>query len=147
MGKDYREEIDKACRNMNEILNKQNQTAQEVDAAHHYAEIIYYLTTTAAMNKAEEEGMFSEGQSMRRTPMYDYSMEGQSMARGGRGGRGGRGRSNEGSYEGQSMRGSYEEMRGRSEEGGSYERGRGGQSGYMPREMYDWENDEYPSRR
>ena len=53
MGKDFKEEIEKACRHMNEILNKQNQTAQEVDAAHHYAEIIYYLTTAGAMNKAE----------------------------------------------------------------------------------------------
>ena len=75
MGKDYKDEIEKACRNMNDILNKQNQTPQEVDAAHHYAEIIYYLTTTAAMNKAEEEGMFSEGQSMRRGPIYDYSWD------------------------------------------------------------------------
>lgn len=145
MGKDYKDEIEKACRNMNEILNKQNQSPAEVDAAHHYAEIIYYLTTTAAMNKAEEEGMFSEGQSMRRAPMYDYSMEGQSMARGGRGGRGGRGRSNEGSYEGQSRERSYEEMRGRSQDG-SYERGRGGQSGRMPREIYGWEDDEYSER-
>lgn len=126
---------------MNEILNKQNQTPQEVDAAHHYAEIIYYLTTTAAMNKAEEDGMFSEGQSMRRGPIYDYSMENQSMARGGRGGnRGGRGR---GSYnDGRSMNNAYSER-----EMIEREKMGGGQSGRMPREVYDWEDDEYPPQR
>lgn len=135
MGKDYKDEIEKACRNMNDILNKQNQTPQEVDAAHHYAEIIYYLTTTAAMNKAEEDGMFSEGQSMRRGPIYDYSMDGQSMARGGRGGnRGGRGR---GSYDN-----AYSER-----DMIERERMGDGQSGRMPREVYDWEDDEYPRRR
>lgn len=130
MGKDYREEIDKACRNMNDILNKQTQTPQEVDAAHHYAEIIYYLTATAAMNKADSEGMFDDGQSMRRGPIYDYSMDGQSMARGNRGGRG------RGSYEGRSMNDySERDMRGE------------GQSGRMPRDSYDWEDDEYTRRR
>lgn len=140
MGKDYKDEIEKACRNMNDILNKQNQTPQEVDAAHHYAEIIYYLTATAAMNKAEEDGMFGEGQSMRRGPIYDYSMDGQSMARGGRGGnRGGRGR---GSYNDGRQMNAYSErdMREREMMGD-------GQSGRMPREVYDWENDEYPPQR
>lgn len=131
---------------MNDILNKQNQTPQEVDAAHHYAEIIYYLTTTAAMNKAEEEGMFSEGQSMRRGPIYDYSMDGQSMARGGRGGnRGGRGR---GSYnDGRSMNDTYSERDMRERDMREREMMGGGQSGRMPREVYDWENDEYPPQR
>lgn len=135
MGKDYRDEIEKACRNMNDLFSKQNQTPAEVDAIHHYAETIYYLTATAAMNKAEEEGMFSDGQSMRRGPIYDYSMENQSMARGGRSGiRGGRGR---GSYDNAY---SEREMRDREMMGD-------GQSGRMPREVYDWEDDEYPRRR
>lgn len=136
MGKDYKEEIEKACRHMNEILNKQNQTAQEVDAAHHYAEIVYYLTTAGAMNKAENNGMYMDGQSGRMMPNYDYSMENQSMMRGGRSGiRGGRGR---GSYnDGYSMNDGYSERD-----------MRGGQSiGNMPRNQYDWENDEYPNRR
>ena len=114
---------------MNEILNKQNQTAQEVDAAHHYAEIIYYLTATGAMNKAENNGMYMDGQSGRMMPNYDYSMENQSMMRGGRSGiRGGRGR------------GSYND-------GYSEADMRGGQSmGRNPNTQYDWENDDYPNR-
>lgn len=129
LGKDYKDEIEKACRNMNELLDKQTQTPAEVDAIHHYAETIHYLTTAGAMNKAEEGGMFMDERSMRRGPVYDYSMDGQSMARGGRGGnRGGRGR---GSYnDGRSMNDMYSErdrMDGES---------RGGR---MPQEDYDWQ--------
>lgn len=134
MGKDYREEINKACKHMNEILDKQSQTAAEVDAIHHYAEVIYYLTTAGAMNKAEEEGTFMDERSMRRGPIYDYSMEGQSMARGGRGGNRGRGRSYE---DGRSMRRGGMEM----DDGRYSERERmdgDSRAGRMPQDDYDW---------
>lgn len=150
---------------MKELIMQPDHSPQEVEVMHYYSEMIYYLTAVDAMNKAEEEGMFemssmaNGGQSGRMNPMgqmgpmppmpmYDYSREGsydggQSMqngssnARGNRGG--GRGRSN---ARGGSYGGSYE---------GSYDGGqsmaRGGQSGHMPREIYDWESNEYSERR
>lgn len=148
MGKNHEDEIEKICMDMKKLIMKQDHTPTEVDAIHHYAEIVYYLTTTDAMNQAKEEGMFEMGGQSGRMmpPMYDYSMEGESMARGGRGGRGGRSNEN---YGGQSGRGSYDDMRGRSRDG-SYERnmrgGGGGSMNHMPREGYDWQGECYSER-
>lgn len=136
MGKNHEDEIEKICMDMKKLIMKQDHTPTEVDAIHHYAEIIYYLTTTDAMNQAKEEGMFEMGGQSGRMmpPIYDYSMDGQSMARGGNRG-GGRGRSNE-------------DMRGRNRDG-SYERsmrGGGGSMNHLPREDYDWQGDGYSER-
>lgn len=133
MGKNHEDEIEKICMDMKKLLMKQDHTPTEVDAMHHYAEIVYYLTATDAMNQAKEEGMFEMGGQSGRMmpPIYDYSMEGQSMARG----RDGRYRSND-------------DMRGRSRDG-SYERnmrGGGGSMNHMPREGYDWQGEGYSER-
>lgn len=131
MGKNHEDEIEKICMDMKKLIMKQDHTPTEVDAIRHYAEIIYYLTTTDAMNQAKEEGMFEMGgQSGRMMPIYDYSMGEQSMARG----RDGRYRSND-------------DMRGRSRDG-NYERNMrgGGSMNHMPREGYDWQGEGYSER-
>ncbi len=147
MGKNHEAEIEKICEDMKKLIMKPEHTPTEVDAIHHYSEVIYYLTVVDAMKKAEEEGEFSmnmapvsmDGRSMRMMPMYDYSMEGgQSGRRGGRGSYEGSGGSNRGSYEGRSMAG----RRGRDNDND----GRYSEHGRMPREMYDWESEEYSGR-
>ena len=161
MGKDHKEEIEKICKDMHELIMKQNHNPQEVEVMHYYSEMIYYLTAVDAMNQAEEEGMYSMangGQSgmyrpMPPMPMYDYSRDGgydgQSMrnvnsnVRGGnRGGNRGRSNARGNSYDG-SYDGSYEG--GQSMDG--YSEAGGGQSGHMPRPPYDWEGREYSERR
>lgn len=131
MGKNHEDEIEKICMDMKKLIMKQDHTPTEVDAIHHYAEIIYYLTTTDAMNEAKEEGMFETGGQSGRMmpPIYDYSMGEQSMARG----RDGRYRSND-------------DMRGRRD--GNYERNMrgGGSMNHMPRESYDWQGEGYSER-
>lgn len=147
MGKNHESEIEKVCEDMKKLIQKQDHTPAEVDAIHHYAETIYYLTVTDAMKKAEEEGMFSmnmapvsmDGRSMRMVP-YDYAMAMESMRRGG---------SREGSYEGGSMRGgggsregSYDGRRGRDNDND----GRYSERRMPPRDIYDWESERYSGR-
>jgi hypothetical protein len=128
VGKNHEEEIEKICMDMNKLIHKADHTPTEVDCIHDYAEVIYYLTVTDAMNKAKEDGGFSmamDGRSMRMTPIYDYSM-GEPYVRGG-------------SYDGRMGRdndndGRYSERRG------------GGSMGHMPREVYDGESERYYGR-
>jgi len=125
VGKNHEEEIEKICMDMKKLIQKPDHTPTDVDCIHDYAEVIYYLTVTDAMNKAKETGEFSmnmspvsmDGRSMRMMPTYDYSMEGR---RGSYDGRMGRDNDNDGRYS---------EMHGR-----------------MPREVYDGESERYYGR-
>lgn len=137
MGKNHEDEIEKICMDMKKLIQKQDHTPTEVECIHDYAEVIYYLTVTDAMNKAEEEGGFSmamDGRSMRMMPpIYDYSMEGGQSGR--------RGRSYEG---GRSMDGRM--GRDNDNDGRYSERRGGGSMGHMPRDPYDWESERYSER-
>lgn len=127
LGKNHESEIEKICMDMKKLIQKPDHTPTEVECIHDYAEVVYYLTVTDAMNEAKENGGFSmamDGRAMRMMPpVYDYSMEG---------GRGG-------SYDGRMGRdndndGRYSERRG------------GGSMGRIPRSPYDWEAERYPER-
>lgn len=123
---------------MKKIIMKADHTPAEVDAIHDYAEVIYYLTVTDAMHKAEEEGMFSmnmapvsmDGQSMKMMPRYDYGLGDHSMRRGR-------------SYDDEIHRMSMDGRRGRDgDNDGRYSE----RHGRMPRDVYDWESERYPER-
>ena len=124
VGKNHEEEIEKICMDMKKLIQKPDHTPTEVDCIHDYAEVIYYLTVTDAMNKAEETGEFSmnmspasmDGRSMRMTPYYDH-----------------------GSYDGRMGRDNDND--------GRYSERRGGVAmGRMPREAYAGEGEMYYGR-
>ena len=78
LGYNHEAEIEKICKDINKLIMKADHTPAEVDAIHDYAEVIYYLTTTDAMNKATMEGMSMasmNGGSMRMMPSYGRSMD------------------------------------------------------------------------
>ena len=85
LGKNHETMIERACEEAKKIIMKTDHTPAEVDAAHDWAEVAYYLTVMDAMNEATEKGFSMDYYpsmampSMRLDPIYDRgSMEGYS---------------------------------------------------------------------
>lgn len=83
MGKNHDAMIEKACEEAKKIIMKADHTPAEVDAAHDWAEVAYYLTVMDAMNEATENGFSMDYYpsmnmpSMRIDPHYERSMDGR----------------------------------------------------------------------